>query len=75
MGVGRKGTVGDVLRRLVKRKRNGISEFGGNMLREEVSQHRVVVFFCGGGRERDSCAQIHRSLRLVLRREAESLGE
>lgn len=49
MGVGRKGTVGDVLRRLVKRKRNGISEFGGNMLREEVSQHRVVVFFVAGG--------------------------
>lgn len=29
---------------MVKRKRNGISEFGGNMLREEMSQHRVVVF-------------------------------
>lgn len=33
---------------MVKRKRNGISEFGGNMLREEMSQHRVY-FFLGGG--------------------------
>lgn len=31
---------------MVKRKRNGISEFGGNMLREEMSQHRE--FFWGG---------------------------
>lgn len=34
---------------MVKRKRNGISEFGGNMLRDEMSQHRIFFFLGGWG--------------------------
>lgn len=49
-----------------------MSEFGGNMLRKRMGWHRVC-FYCGRGSR--FLHPIHRSLRLVLRSEAESLGE